>query len=155
MKVLIIVSLVLAVTLQADARVVINQDLPKVLRETAQQSFACASQLGPDAAKLPKIENINSSQLPEDNPVLNRLWGCLWEKKGFIDKEGVVYPEKLKTYLVDLLSISPALNIDVEDTASKVTNKCKDVEGSDYKVKSIKMQNCITKSVSEFVGTKK
>ncbi|KAF2896122.1 hypothetical protein ILUMI_10052 [Ignelater luminosus] len=90
------------------------------VKETWKQSLACALQLGPDAAKLPKIENINSSQLPEDNPVLNRLWGCLWEKKGFIDKEGVVYPEELKTYLVDLLSISPALNIDVEDSIQDV-----------------------------------
>ncbi|KAF2897225.1 hypothetical protein ILUMI_08950 [Ignelater luminosus] len=152
MMLLVIVSLVLAITLQADARAIVNQELPEVLIETLQQSFACALQLGPDAAKVPSVQDVDLTQLPEDNPVLNRLWGCLWEKKGFINKEGVVYPEKLKTYLVDLLSISPVVGIDVEDIASKVIKKCKDVEGSDYKVRSIKMQNCINKSVAEIVG---
>lgn len=114
-----------------------------------EQSYACAVQLGPDAANVPGIQSIDFTAMPEDNPSLNRLFGCLWEKKGFIDKQGVIYPEKVKAYLLDLMSLAN-LDIDADGVISEVLKSCEGVKGSDYKIKSIRMQNCINSNLSAY-----
>ncbi|KAF2885220.1 hypothetical protein ILUMI_20939 [Ignelater luminosus] len=118
--------------------------MPKVLKETREQAFSCVSELGPEVANASRIRD--EKQLPEDNSVVDQLWGCVWEKKGIVDKQGVVYPEKLRAYLVDVISIVPLPpKVDIKSIADKITERCKDMEGRDYKQKSVKMQNCVIK----------
>ncbi|KAF2889457.1 hypothetical protein ILUMI_16716 [Ignelater luminosus] len=147
MKVLVIVGLVLAATLQANA--IAHQELPKIFKETIQQSFACVMKLGPEAANVPLVQDLDLAQLPEENPVLNTLWGCIWDKKGIIDKQGEGYSENLRSYLSDMLPLISDLGIDVEGIAGEVAESCKDVESNDYKIKSIKMQNCVNENLAK------
>ncbi|KAF2895119.1 hypothetical protein ILUMI_11049 [Ignelater luminosus] len=150
MKIVTIVVLSLTAFSQIDARPIQEQDVPKVITDTAEQTFSCAIKLGPKIEDVPVV--YGNELVPEDNDALNELWHCIWEKKGIIDEDGDIVLDALNTYLRDLFAVTGKDQTAHRDLTSNIAQNCKtDVESGENEHMAVKLKNCIARGIEEFL----
>jgi len=144
MKVPVFFGFLVVVILQTDARSIglQNHEMPKALKDIMEKSFSCGLELGP-LPNLPSRSEVSQYPYPEDNESFNKVWGCVFKKKGIINENSEINMANLETYLTGIFEMVGKTSSKDLEPVHAMAEECSNVSGNGYGQTAVKIQNCV------------